>query len=61
MNERTDVKAIDLNDAQNVPLTTVYIGLATTAAMQEIKEGSKPEDVSKFQHDCKNFLTEVFN
>ena len=58
----TDAKAIDPSDVQHhVPSRHVYIGVAATATMQEIKDGAKPEDVAKFQQDCKNFLIEAIN
>ena len=58
----TDAKVIDPNDVQHhVPLSNVYIGMQAYATMQEIKEGARPEDVAKFQHDCKNFLIEAIN
>jgi hypothetical protein len=52
-------KEIDPTRAgHHIPLHQVYVGVAATATMHEIKAGAKQEDVQKFRSDCKNFLIE---
>ena len=52
-------KEIDPTRAKHhITLHQVYVGVAATATMHEIKAGAKQEDVQKFRSDCTNFLIE---